>query len=168
MTKPQTRIVTIAGTQHAAAPGCSSSRRSWMTSPVAATISRSGEGSFVSSICNSSPHGEAVHDRKSELRTPPSPELSPPPVASDPNPTAPTTNPGSRHPHRVNIRGYDVFAWHPDILNAVPAPVARLPDIARSRWRGHHLGNGGGRSETHYDPDAGYTGGGGERQRRGA
>ena len=54
-TNPQTRIMTVAGTQHAAAPGWSSSHCSLMTSPVAAIISRCGETSSGSSIGNGVP-----------------------------------------------------------------------------------------------------------------
>ena len=45
----------------------------------------------------------------------------------------------------MNERGHDVCAWHPDILDAVPAPVARLPDIAGGRWGRRHLDHGRGR-----------------------
>jgi hypothetical protein len=77
-------------------------------------------------------------------------------------------DPGSGHPHRVNKRGHDVYAWHPDILNAVPAPVARLPDIAGSRRRGRHLDHRSGWGKADHDPDAGGAGSSGEDQRRGA
>ena len=43
-------------------------------------------------------------------------------AASDPYP-------GSGDPYRVNVGGGDVCTGHPDILDAVPAPVTRLPDI---------------------------------------
>jgi hypothetical protein len=64
--------------------------------------------------------------------------------------------------------GHDVCAWHPDILNAVPAPVTRLPDITGSRWRGNHFDRGSGRSKAHHDPDAGNPGTGNKRQGGGA
>jgi hypothetical protein len=63
---------------------------------------------------------------------------------------------------------HDVRAWHPDILNAVPAPVARLPDITRSGWRRNHLDYGSGRSNAHHDSDTGNPGTGDKRQGRGA
>ena len=153
-TKPQTRTITIAGTQHAAATTRNSSRCSFMTSPVAAIISRRCEYSFASSIGTGSLHGAAGRDPKRQVRTPAGPTAapfrrprpssiprkirpaSPPPVASSPDPARAVPDPGSGHPHRMDKGGHDVCAWHPDILNAVPAPVTRLPDITGSRWRG--------------------------------
>jgi hypothetical protein len=67
----------------------------------------------------------------------------------------------------VNIRSHNVSAWHPDILDTVPAPIARLPDIAGSRWRGRHLDHRCGRGKADHDPDAGDARSGGERQGRG-
>ena len=64
--------------------------------------------------------------------------------------------------------GHNVRAWHPDILNAVPTPVARLPDITRNRWRGNHLDHRSGRSKPHHYPDAGNAGTGDKHQDRGA
>ena len=93
---------------------------------------------------------------------------SPPPVASSPDPAGAVPDPGSGHPHRMDKGGHNVRAWHPDILNAVPAPVTRLPDITGSRWRGNHLDHGSGRSKAHHDPDAGNAGNGDKRQGRGA
>jgi hypothetical protein len=93
---------------------------------------------------------------------------SPPPVASSPDPAGAVPDPGSGHPHRMDKGGHNVFAWHPDIPNAVPAPVTRLPDITGSRWRGSHLDHGRGRSKAHHDPDAGNAGTGDKRQGRGA
>jgi hypothetical protein len=155
-----------------------------MTSPVAAIISRRGECSFASSIGTGSLRGEARRDPKREVRTlagltaarfrPPSSiprkirPASPPPVASSPDPAGAVPDPGSGHPHRMDKGGHNVFAWHPDIPNAVPAPVTRLPDITGSRWRGSHLDHGRGRSKAHHDPDAGNAGTGDKRQGRGA
>src|SRR6202047_307150 len=91
-----------------------------------------------------------------------------PPVAADPQPTAAMPDPTSGHPYRASIRGQDKCAWHPDVLDAVPAPIARLPDVAGSRWGGHHLDDGSGRGKTDDDTDAGEARYGGERQNRGA
>jgi hypothetical protein len=68
----------------------------------------------------------------------------------------------------MNKGAHDVCAWHPDILNAVPAPVARLPDITGSGWRGNHLDHRSGRSNAHHDPDAGNPGTGDKRHGGGA
>src|ERR1700724_3760343 len=68
-----------------------------------------------------------------------------PPVAADPHPTAAMPDPTSGHPYRASIRGHDKCAWHPDVLDAVPAPIARLPDVAGSRWGGYNLDDGSGR-----------------------
>jgi hypothetical protein len=57
-TKPQTRTMTIAGTQHAAATARNSSRCSFMTSPVAAIISRRGEYSFALSASFTAASGQ--------------------------------------------------------------------------------------------------------------
>ena len=92
---------------------------------------------------------------------------SPPPVAGGPDPAGATPDPGSGYPYRVNERGHDVCAWHPDILDAVPAPVARLPDIAGNRWRGHRLDHRSGWGKADHNPDAGKAGSG-ERHRQGA
>jgi hypothetical protein len=157
-----------------------------MTSPVAAIISRRGECSFASSIGTGSLQGEA---RRAAIRSarsapsrgsqphdsdPPSSiprkirPASPPPVASSPDPAGAVPDPGSGRPHRMDKGGHNVCAWHPDILNAVPAPVTRLPDITGGRWRGNHLDHGSGRSKAHHDPDAGNAGTGDKRQGRGA
>jgi hypothetical protein len=66
----------------------------------------------------------------------------------------------------VSIRRDDIYAWHPDILDAVPAPVARLPDIAGGRWGRRHLDHGRGRGKADDDTDAGEAGNGRERQSR--
>jgi hypothetical protein len=66
----------------------------------------------------------------------------------------------------VSIRRHDIYAWHPDILEAVPAPVARLPDIAGGRWGRRHLDHGRGRGKADDDTDARGAGNGGERQSR--
>src|SRR5438270_12525506 len=107
--------------------------------------------------------GGATARRTGEVRP-----VSPPPVASSPDPAGAVPDPGSGHPHRMDKGGHDVRAWHPDILNAVPAPVTRLPDITGSRWRGNHLDHGSGRSKAHHDPDAGDAGTGEKPQGRGA
>src|SRR6202047_1932472 len=91
-----------------------------------------------------------------------------PPVAADPHPTAAMADPTSGHPYRASKWGHDKCARHPDVLDAVPAPIARLPDIAGRRWGGHHLDHGSGRGKADDDTDAGEAGNGGERQNRGA
>jgi hypothetical protein len=77
-------------------------------------------------------------------------------------------DPGSGYPYRVNIRGHDVRAWHPDIPDAVPAPVAWLPDITGSWRRRRHLDHRCGRGKADHDADTGGARSGGEHQRRGA
>jgi hypothetical protein len=66
----------------------------------------------------------------------------------------------------VDIRGHDIRAGHPDVLDAVPAPIARLPDIAGSRWGRHHHYHRSRWGKADHDPDAGDAGSGGERQRQ--
>ena len=56
---------------------------------------------------------------------------------ASPSPVPPVTHtqtgampdPGSGDPYRVNVGGGDVCTGHPEILDAVPASVTRLPDI---------------------------------------
>jgi hypothetical protein len=91
-----------------------------------------------------------------------------PPVASSPHPTAAMPHPPSGHPYRVSKRGRNIYARHPDILDAIPAPIARLPDKAGRRWGGHHLDHGSGRGNADDDTNAGEAGNGGQRQSRGA
>src|SRR4029077_12662952 len=83
-----------------------------------------------------------------------------PPAASDPHPAGAMPDPGSGDPHRVNVGGDDVCTWHPDILDTVPAPVTRLPDVAGARRSG--------RGDADHDTDAGEAGSAGEHQNRGA
>jgi hypothetical protein len=74
------------------------------------------------------------------------------------------SDPASGHPYRASIRGHYIYARYPDILDAVPAPVARLPDIAGSRWGWHHLDHGSGWGKADDDTNASEAGNGGERQ----
>ena len=95
----------------------------------------------------------------------------PPPVssmASDPRPAGAMPDPGSGDPYRVNVGRHHVRTWPPDILDAVPAPVTRPPDVAGARRSGYGLDHRSGRGNTDYDPDAGEAGNGGEGQSRGA
>jgi hypothetical protein len=77
-------------------------------------------------------------------------------------------DPGSGNPYRVNVGGYHVCTWHPDVLDAVPAPVTRLPDVAGARRSGRWLYHRGGQGDADHDTDAGEAGSAGEHQNRGA
>ena len=77
-------------------------------------------------------------------------------------------DPPSGHPYRVSKRGRNIYARHPDILDAIPAPIARLPDKAGRRWGGRHLDHGSGRGNADDDTNAGEARNGGQRQSRGA
>ena len=145
----------MAGTQHAAALGCNSSRCSFMRSPVTAAISRRGE---IFSLPRS---GISQPPRRGS-------PASPAPVTSPPDPAVAMPDPSSGHPYRMDIRGHDIRSGHPDVPAAVPAPIARLPDIAGSRWGRHHLYHRTGWGKAENDPDAGDAGSSGERQRQGA
>ena len=92
----------------------------------------------------------------------------PPPVASGPYPTVAVPDPASRNPCCADIRCRDICARHPDILDAIPAPVAGLPDISGGRRGGHRLDHGRGRGNADDDANARETGTGSERQCRSA
>src|ERR1700730_16638193 len=81
----------------------------------------------------------SLHRSASLRRRAAAPPASPAPVTSPPDPAVVMPDPSSGHPYRVDIRGHDIRAGHPDVLDAVPAPIARLPDITGSRRRRHHL-----------------------------
>src|SRR5258708_13737939 len=49
------------------------------------------------------------------------------PVAFDVDPAARTLLPAARNPRRPGARPFDIVAFHPDVLMAVPPPVAGLP-----------------------------------------
>ena len=92
----------------------------------------------------------------------------PPPVASGPYPTVAVPDPASRNPCCAHIRCRDICARHPDILDAIPAPVAGLPDISGGRRGGHRLDHGRGRGNADDHANARETGTGSERQCRSA
>ena len=92
----------------------------------------------------------------------------PTPVASGPYPTVAVPDPASRNPCCAHIRCRDICARHPDILDAIPAPVAGLPDISGGRRGGHRLDHGRGRGNADDHANARETGTGSERQCRSA
>src|SRR5512140_1817282 len=64
------------------------------------------------------------------------------PVAFDVDPAARALLPAARDPFGARPRPLDIVALHPDMLVAVPAPVAGLPALdldPLARQDGHHL-----------------------------
>lgn len=92
----------------------------------------------------------------------------PTPVASGPYPTVAVPDPASRNPSCAHIRCRDICARHPDILDAIPAPAAGLPDISGGRRSGHRLDHGRGRGDADDHANARETRTGRERQYRSA
>src|SRR6202044_146193 len=81
--------------------------------------------------------------------------LSPPPTAVDPCPAVPARHPMTADPHGAGIRWHDVSSGDPDPLDAIPRPIAGLPDITgRGCWR-HRLDYGGRRRYPDPEPDPG-------------
>lgn len=73
----------------------------------------------------------------------------PPPMACTPFPNFTVPDPVARHPYRAGKGGSHISSGNPDILDAIPGPIARLPDIARCRRSGERLDHWRGRP----DPD---------------
>jgi hypothetical protein len=78
-----------------------------------------------------------------------------PPMPRNPHPTTIASDPSVRHPHRMTMRCPDISSRHPNIVEAVPSPIAGLPNIFRCRWGWDRLDGGCRRGNIDRDADAG-------------